>query len=1071
MEQNSRTTISINKKASTFSTSNFSCQQKIILDYIISHAENDQRPYLRVSIFGREMLGLLDSGATRTIVGRKGWKILQDLKVHLNTEDSPNCTVANGNLCNSLGSVTVPIQLTDKVRLIDVLVIPDLNHTLILGYDFWTRMGIIPDLRRDVWKFCSSEELMELQTVESRLSPEQNSTFGEFIKKKFERMGQSIGCTHLIEHEIVVDSPPIKQRYYPVSPVVQKQINEELQKLLDEDIVEPSTSGWSSPIILVPKKEGGYRFCVDFRKLNKVTKKDAYPLPYVSAILDRLKTTRYLSSLDIKSAYYQIKLKPSSREYTAFTVPGRGLFQFKRLCFGLTNAPACWQRLIDRVLGSDLEENIFVYLDDIIIISDTYEKHLEILDKVFSRLTEAGLTVNREKCKFFRSELKYLGYVIDSEQGLRVDPDKVKAILDIPTPKTVKEVRSFLGMASWYRRFVDNFSALISPLTNLLRKNQRFIWTTTCEEAFGKIKECLVSAPILSSPDFTKGFYVKCDASGYGLGAVLTQIIEDKERVICYLSRSLTKQEKKYTTTERELLAVLFAVEKLRPYLEGSEFTVETDHHSLVWLDNLKNPNGRLCRWAVKLQSYNFKVVHRKGKDHVIPDALSRAVPNIDTIVDEHTLFDRPVNTYGLDFSNVKDKWYIKLQKTIIENPLQYAKWRVEQGCIFKYVNCKTPEFSEKRDYWKLVLPKEHRLLVLKQCHDDPKSGHPGVFKTFGKVSQHYYWPKMKADVARYVNGCKTCISYKSVQKPPAGLMGTRPKISKPFELISCDILGPLPRSTRGYTHVLVVCCYFSKFVLTFPLRSATAKQVCRHIEEDVFLLFGVPLYLITDNGVQFRSKDFTTLCRNYNTKILFNAVYHAQNNPTERVNRVVKTMLSCYIKDNQRKWDIYLASVTCAIRTLVHEVLQYTPFYVLFGREYIGNGKFHSQYNLHKHSDVEVDRSEDRIVRDSGFKKIFDSVKARLQKAYERSSARYNLRRRPIAYSPGDLVWRRNHVISSKADYFNAKFAPKYVGPCKIRKKLGTCSYELEDENGKIVGVYHVNDLKPSRKESEEAD
>lgn len=1005
------------------------------------------------------MLGLLDSGATRTVVGKRGWKLLQGLNLSVNMEDSPNCTLANGNKCQSTGSILVPIKLMDKIKLINVLVLPDVDHVLILGSDFWRKMEIIPDLRRDVWKFSHEEELFELNTIEAELNTEQRQVFDDFIEQKFKLMGNSVGCTHLIEHEIIVDSPAIKQRYYPVSPVVQKQINEELEKLLDLGIIEPSTSAWSSPIILVSKKEGGYRFCVDFRKLNQVTKKDAYPLPYVSTILDRLKGARFLSSLDIKSAYYQIPLKSNSKEYTAFTVPGKGLYHFKRLCFGLTNAPACWQRLIDRVLGADLEENVFVYLDDIIIISSSFEQHMEILEKVFSRLVSAGLTLNREKCKFFRSELKYLGYVIDNKEGLRVDQDKVKAILNIPTPTCVRDVRSFLGMASWYRRFIENFSSIIAPLTNLLKKRQKFEWTNTCEESFQKLKECLISAPILTTPDFTKPFNVKTDASGYGIGAVLTQMLNDKEHVICYLSRSLTRQEKAYSTTERELLAVLFALEKLRPYLEGATFTVETDHHSLVWLDNIKNPHGRLCRWAVKLQQYDFKVIHRKGKDHVVPDLLSRAVPNIECLMAERL----PLNIFGYEFSVTTDRWYLKMLSNVRDNPLSYPKWRVQGDYLFKYVQCKIPELSEESEYWKLVVPKEHRQTILRELHDSPLSSHPGIFKTFQKLCYRFYWPKMKFDVTVYINKCKVCAKHKSVQKKPAGLMGKRPQITRPFELLSCDILGPLPRGTRGYTHILVVCDYFSKFVLTFPLRSATASIISRHIEEDVFLLFGVCKYLVTDNGVQFKSKQFQQLCENYNVNILYNAVYHPQNNPTERVNRVVKTMLSCYIQENQRKWDLYLPFVSCAIRTQMHEVTGYTPYYVNFGREYVGNGKFHKDITITRQTDLDVNRAEARIVRDSGFSKIFEDIKVKLQKAYKETSQRYNRRRRNVHYNEGDMVWRKNHVLSSKVDYFNAKFAPKYVGPCTVRKVLGTCSYELEDEKGKLVGVYHVNDLKPT--------
>ena len=359
----------------------------------------------------------------------------------------------------------------------------------------------------------------------------------------------------------MTSSDPIKQRYYPVSPVMMRHIDAELEKMLADDIIEPSSSPWSSPILLVPKKDSGYRFCVDYRKLNQVTKKDAYPIPYVSSILDRLRGAKYLSSLDIKSAYWQIPVSPCSREYTAFTVPGRGLYQFRRMPFGLSNAPAVWQRLIETVLGADLEPFVFVYLDDIIVISECFEDHLSILKKIFERVAAAGLTLSRDKCQFCRYELRYLGYVVD-RRGLRVDQEKVSAILSIKTPTCVSELRSFLGMASWYRRFVRDFSSISAVLTNLLKKNRKWLWSDECQEAFQKLKECLVSAPILSCPDFSRPFTVQTDASAYGLGAVLPQSYEDGEKVVCFLSRSLNKAERNYSTTERECLAVVWALDK-----------------------------------------------------------------------------------------------------------------------------------------------------------------------------------------------------------------------------------------------------------------------------------------------------------------------------------------------------------------------------------------------------------------------------------------------------------------------------------------------------------------------------
>lgn len=301
-------------------------------------------------------------------------------------------------------------------------------------------------------------------------------------------------------------------------------------------------------MVLVKKPNNEYRFCVDYRSVNKVTKRDAYAIPYISMILDRLRNCKYLSSVDLKSAYWQMPLENTSKEKTAFTIPGRGHFQFTRMPFGLHNAPATWQRFVDNTLGHDLEPYVFIYLDDIIVATPDFETHLTVLQKIFDRLITAGLTVNQEKCEFVKSQLKYLGYVID-QNGLRVDPDKVAAVMDFPTPTKVKEVRRLLGLASWYRRFVPNFAERVAPLTNLTKKSKKFVWDEETERSFLDIKQCLVSAPILTCPDFDRPFILQTDASQRALGAVLVQEFEEGEKVIAYASRTLNRCEAKYCAT------------------------------------------------------------------------------------------------------------------------------------------------------------------------------------------------------------------------------------------------------------------------------------------------------------------------------------------------------------------------------------------------------------------------------------------------------------------------------------------------------------------------------------------
>lgn len=876
----------------------------MLLDYVLEHAVNDERPYVTVEILGKPLLGLLDSGASHTLIGSKGLSVIRELGLSIDHNRQSSCIVANGTRCSTVGVVELPITLRSRFRLVEAIVAPEVPHLLILGADFWRTMGIVPDLRHNEWHFSSEPVIANtLQHVngQTHLSPLEKSRLQAVINRNVALMGESLGCTNRTEHVIETASAPIKQRYYRVNPIVQEQINKELDEMLHLGIVEPSNCPWASPILLVKKKDGRFRFCVDFRKLNSVTVRDSYPLPLISDTLDKLKDAKYLSSLDVKSAYWQVKMAESSKQYTAFTVPNRGLFQFCRMPFGLHNAPATWQRLIDNVLGHDLEPNVFVYLDDVVIVSLTFEHHLAILDEVFRRLRDANITVSLEKCQFCRPEMKYLGYVVDCN-GLHVDPDKVRAMLELPTPTSVSEVRRLVGTFSWYRRFIPEFSSLIAPITKLLRKNSSFKWDVDCVTAFKVIKECLVAAPVLSCPDYSLPFIVQTDASGYGIGAVLIQPHTDGERVISYLSRSLTCQERNYSTTERECLAVLWAVEKLRPYLEGVRFTVVTDHYSLLWLQNLKDLSGRLCRWSVRLQQYDFKVEHRKGKLNIVPDTLSRAVPvaqnksdDVEATVDLLCHTTPPTENIGV----VKDNWYLSMLGKVRNNPTKFGSWRESGGRLWKHVVPLYPDLSPSSDSWKLVLPKTERKAVILAAHEPATSGHVGVFKTCARVAERYYWPKMRCDVARFVRRCKVCAAHKVPHGLPVDKMASHPKVERPWEMICTDLMGPFPRSKQGNCYLLVVTDYLSKFTLMWPLRAATAIAISRKIENEVFLMFGVPRTIICDNGVQYRSKEFMRLAAKYKCNIKFSALYNPRANPTERVNRVIKTMISIYVGMN----------------------------------------------------------------------------------------------------------------------------------------------------------------------------
>lgn len=558
------------------------------------------------------------------------------------------------------------------------------------------------------------------------------------------------------------------------------------------------------------------------------------------------------------------------------------------------------------------------------------------------------------------------------------------------------------------------------------------------------LKEKLISAPLLTCPDFSKPFFLQTDASCSGLGAVLFQKGDEaEEHPIAFASRSLTTCEKKYSTTELECLAVLWAVDKFRAYLEGLEFTVITDHAALKWLNNLKDPHGRLARWALKLQEYPLTIVHRPGKQNVVADALSRAFE---------------VEALQISY-DVLDPWYLKMLMNVKKKAGDYPKWRVEGSKLWKHIPDKRKILGEDNP-WKLVIPKSQRKEILFNNHDSEISGHLGTFKTLQRLREYYYWPGMAADTARYVARCETCMAHKPSQQGPQGLMGEQRVVSRPWQIVSADLMGPLPLSSNQNRFIIAISDYFTKYVVAVPLRQASAKKVVEVLEKEVFLRFGVPQVLICDNGTQFKGRELNALTTEYGVRIQFTPYYHPQSNPQERSNRVIKTLIASYVKENHRHWDKCLPKICFAINTSVHEATGYSPAYLNFGRELPRSASEHPDIGVNN----VVPNCQDRksyIDKFSNLPVLHEEVKDRLQRAYERSRQHYNLRRRDLAFDEGDIVWRRTHHQSDAANYFAGKLAPKF-SRSRVVRKISNLMYDLEDMDGSAIGVWHIQDLKP---------
>ncbi|XP_067629120.1 uncharacterized protein [Eurosta solidaginis] len=736
-------------------------------------------------------------------------------------------------------------------------------------------------------------------------------------------------------------------------------------------IEEAPSSAWSSPGVLIVKP-GKVRFCLDSRKLNEVTLKDAHPIPIIEGLLSRLPPVHYISKIDLKDAFWQIGLEKQSREKTAFTVPNRP--------FGLCNAPQTMCRLMDKVIPYNLKNNVFVYLDDLLVVSSSFNEHLVHLSEVSALLRKAGLTINIRKSKFGLSQVNYLGFVVGNG-SLQVDKEKISAIQNYPIPKTVRQLRRFLGMTGWYRRFIDDYASTTFHLTELLSKKKQFVWNSEAQQAFEDLKEKLTSAPILLHPNYNKPFILQCDASQVGVGACLMQEDDNgQERPIAYMSQKLNKAQRNYSVTELECLAVVLAIKRFRMYIEGMEFKVVTDHASLRWLMQQQDLSGRLARWAIKLQGFNFSIEHKKGSENVIADALSRMyedVPESEVNVIELPVL--PEIDLGSDAFNSPEYEELKLRFQSSNLP----DFQVIDGYIYHRTEFATGNSDTDDNAWKLYVPTELRHNVISAAHEQPSAAHGGIAKTVERIRRRFYWPGMVIQIREYVLSCESCQTSKTPSKPLRPPMGQQIVSDRPFQILYMDLIGPFPRSKKGNIGLLIVLDHLTKFVFLKPVKKFTSNLIMEYLKENIFDSFGIPESVVTDNGSQFKSKDFEHFLQKYGVSHITTAVYSPQSNASERVNRSINEALRSYIRKDQRDWDAFTSSINCALRNSLHQSLGYMPYFAVFGQHMITHA---ADYKLLRNLNLLSDNTV-KLERSDNFQLIREVIKKNLEKAHLRNA------------------------------------------------------------------------------------
>ena len=944
----------------------------------------------------------------------------------------------------------------------------------------------------------NDRDLIDKVTINDNLPADVRDVCVELLHKwkdVFSRSDDDIGHTTAVRHRIdLYDDIPFKQRPRRIPPSMLEEVKSHLRQLLSAGVIRKSKSPWSSNVVLVRKKDGSLRTCIDFRQLNSKTIKDSYALPRIDEILECMSGSSYFSVLDMKSGFHQIELDENHKERTAFTVGPLGFYEWNRLAMGLCNAPATYQRLMEEILG-DLHLNICViYLDDLIIFSNSVDEHLRRLEQVLQRLRENCLKLSPKKCKFFMERVAYVGHVV-SAKGIEADSSKTEKVQDWPVPKNSDDVRSFLGFAGYYRKFVKDFAKIARPLYDVMthpvsskkRKRKPVIkpsweWGDRQQQAFESIKQALVSPPILGYPDYRLPFEVHTDASGHGLGAVLYQEQDGVKRVIGYASRGLKRSEQYYPAFKLEFLALKWSVtEKFNDYLYGHRFRVYTDNNPLTYVLSSAKLDATGHRWLAALAQYDFDIVYRPGKGNGDADALSRlpsgsaesqtiSSDSLKAICNQ-TFFTPAVECVCLSetVGNIVDDD----QHDVTFDSMSMRDWKKVQyddPFLRRWINCvrsgRKPQRTQipptaddmamlrvfpslrlnqgvlYRD-WQgdqglkslLVLPRLFVSKALRYLHNE--GGHPGRDRTLSLMRDRFYFPGMFRVVENWVQRCSRCICRKAAVNQRAPLVGIT--ANQPMDLVCIDYLT-LETSKGGFENVLVITDHFTRYAQAVPTRNQTAKTTAEALFNSYFVHYGLPRRLHSDQGANFESKLIQELCRITGVTKSRTTSYHPMGNGmTERFNRTLLNMLGTLESDKKSDWKSYIAPLVHAYNATRHESTGQSPFFLMFGREprlpvdlAFGLERNESAHSLSSY----VDKMKNRL------KTAYDLARAEATRAQQKQKKHFDLKVRGATIEPGDRV-----LVKIVA----------FDGKHKISDRWEQCVYVVHKQSNPDIPVFVV--------------
>ena len=845
--------------------------------------------------------------------------------------------------------------------------------------------------------------------------------------------------------ELLPGTKPPARAPYRMAPPELAELRKQLTEMIEAGQIRPSKSPFGAPVLFQKKHDGSLRMCVDFRALNKITVRNRYPLPLIADLFDQLSGAKYFSKLDLRSGYYQVRITEGD-EYKTTCVTRYGAFEFLVMPFGLTNAPATFSTLMNQVFQGYIDKFVVVYLDDILVYSSNLREHCEHLRIVFQLLRKNQLYVKPEKCSFAQRSIKFLGHILE-KGSIRMDEEKVKAIAEWKAPTNVSQLRSFLGLTNYYRRFVGGYSARAAPLTDLLKKNIKWDWTEPCQRAFEDLKQAMMEDPVLALPDLTLPFEVQTDASNVALGGVLLQ----EGHPVAYESRKLGDVEQRYTAQEKEMLAVIHCLRVWRHYLLGAKFVVKTDNTGVSHFFTQPKLTAKQARWQEFLAEFDFSFEYRTGATNRVADALSRRA-----------------DLAAMFLANLTSSQVGTDVKETIRNHL--ARDPVSQNLMKLAKEGKTRQFwvedgllATKRG--RLFVPKAGglRRMLLRECHDTLWAGHQGWQRTLALLKRGYYWPQMTDDAQEYVKTCLICQQDKVERSKPAGLLEPLPVPTRPWESISMDFITNLPLTTDCGS-ILVIVDRFSKYA-TFI---AAPKYCSAEITASLFFKYvvkywGIPRNIVSDRDSRFTGAFWAELFKILGSSLSYSSAYHPETDgQTERFNGMLEEYLRHFVSATQKNWpqllDVAQLCFNCQKSTSTNR----SPFELVTGQQPILPYSLDAPY---------TGKSPRAFNFTKEYKQNLEVARAYLEKAAKRMKRWADKGRRPLSFQEGDLV-----LIKFSPEQFkglrqkDSRLIRRYEGPFKVLKRIGRAAYKIQlPETIKCHPVLHVSRLKPFHEDSAE--